>query len=243
MATSDWMVLILGGDLVKPPPPDESEGVGSMAELDREFTEVALSGVSKRYILIYFAGRWCPSTQVFDPRMRNAYAELMKITDPPLELVWVSTDVSERAYKEHLKELQFLAVPWLPPKLESLIQEYEVNATPTLLVLDIADGKVLTRDGVLGIEKFMKEGSAFDAHALLEDWDEKLMRKHVAEEEGASAAEKKADGEEQAEEKSEEVVVTQDAEDGASEAVAAEPSGVVVEEVAPSAEEEGAAGP
>lgn len=189
------MVLALGGELVIPPPSDESGKPPLAKDLDREFTEMALGAPSKRYVLVYFGGRWCPSSKQFGEKLKNAYLEFKLIQDPPLELVWVSMDVSEAAFIAHLKELGFFAIPWLQPKLEALVNEYDVQAIPQLLVLDKADGEVLSRDGILGVMKHTDPEGLFDCHALLEEWDDLLMQKDervmtaAAEANGAEAEE------------------------------------------------------
>eukprot|EP00747_Dinoflagellata_sp_TGD_P057965 gnl/TRDRNA2_/TRDRNA2_150896_c0_seq2.p1 gnl/TRDRNA2_/TRDRNA2_150896_c0~~gnl/TRDRNA2_/TRDRNA2_150896_c0_seq2.p1 ORF type:complete len:208 (+),score=43.92 gnl/TRDRNA2_/TRDRNA2_150896_c0_seq2:52-675(+) len=133
------MSELLGGSGKPPPPPGlpwaaqtlgsvlAFSGAGEADEvvLDTAHIDEALPA-SLKFVLLYFSGRWCPLCQEFDTIVRDVYASLKALPEGhDLELVWVSCDVSEAAYKEHLGAL----------------------GIPALLVLDAAKGRLLTADG------------------------------------------------------------------------------------------------
>lgn len=123
-----------------------------------------------RFMLVYFSGRWCPLSQEFDEMMKSAYLGMKVRTKAHVELVWVSCDVSENAYVQHLKDLTFYAVPWVPYQLDSLARQYEVSSIPTVLVFDMK-GRLVTD---LGRDHIMKHQSSSGCvtEDVLERWNE-----------------------------------------------------------------------
>eukprot|EP00747_Dinoflagellata_sp_TGD_P057966 gnl/TRDRNA2_/TRDRNA2_150896_c0_seq3.p1 gnl/TRDRNA2_/TRDRNA2_150896_c0~~gnl/TRDRNA2_/TRDRNA2_150896_c0_seq3.p1 ORF type:complete len:231 (+),score=46.32 gnl/TRDRNA2_/TRDRNA2_150896_c0_seq3:52-744(+) len=156
------MSELLGGSGKPPPPPGlpwaaqtlgsvlAFSGAGEADEvvLDTAHIDEALPA-SLKFVLLYFSGRWCPLCQEFDTIVRDVYASLKALPEGhDLELVWVSCDVSEAAYKEHLGALgNVFAVEWSPFRLDEIVRHFDVTGIPALLVLDAAKGRLLTADG------------------------------------------------------------------------------------------------
>jgi hypothetical protein len=129
-----------------------------------------------RFVLVYFSGRWCPLSLEFDTVLKSAYLGMQVIKKTPVELVWVSCDVSEKAYVEHLRQLTFYAVPWVPYQLDSLARQYDVNSIPTLLVMD-AKGRLVTD---LGRDHIMQHQSGTGdvlTEDLLQRWNDLYKEK------------------------------------------------------------------
>merc|ERR1712129_379745 len=70
-----------------------------------------------------------------------------------VEVVWVSLDVTEEAYLQHLSELGGMyAVPWKLNRLERLADLFGVQGLPALVVVDAKSGAVLTGWGREDVE-------------------------------------------------------------------------------------------
>lgn len=109
-----------------------------------------------RVVLLYFSGGWCPLCVEFDKQLREAYSGLKTLPESgDVELIWVSCDLSEALYKEHLRQLgEVLAVPWGRTHLEQVAERFEVCGIPTLLILNAATGEVVNDSGREDIVEF-----------------------------------------------------------------------------------------
>lgn len=118
-----------------------------------------------RLLLLYFSGRWCPLCQSFDDVMLDVHQGLKALSaddGPGIELVFVSCDVSEPAYKSHLQGLSgIFAVEWSSANLDDIMQHFNVEGVPALLVLDARDGSVLSKVGREDVlDRYNKDGAA-----------------------------------------------------------------------------------
>jgi len=106
-------------------------------------TTDALCG--KGAVALYFSAHWCPPCRGFTPQLAGWYSSNLKAKG--LEVVFVSSDRDESAFKEYFNEMPWLALPYSDrAKKDALSKKFKVNGIPALIILD-ADGKVITKDG------------------------------------------------------------------------------------------------
>jgi len=106
-------------------------------------TEEALSG--KTAIALYFSAHWCPPCRGFTPQFAEWYTKDLK--NKGLEVVFVSSDHDEGAFKEYYGEMPWLAIPYQNrDKKNELDKKYKVQGIPTVVVLD-PQGALITKDG------------------------------------------------------------------------------------------------
>ncbi len=60
---------------------------------------------------VYFSAHWCPPCRGFTPFLANVYNECKK-ANKPFEIVFVSSDTDEQAFKHYLDSMPWLAVPY-----------------------------------------------------------------------------------------------------------------------------------
>lgn len=114
--------------------------VGKDGEVD---TSKALSG--KKAIAIYFSAHWCPPCRGFTPKFAQWYTSDLKSKD--LEVVFVSSDRDEEAFKTYFGEMPWLAIPYdNRAKKAELDKKYKVQGIPSVVVLG-PDGSLITKDG------------------------------------------------------------------------------------------------
>lgn len=103
-----------------------------------------LGGAEK--IGIYFSAHWCPPCRAFSPKLVKAYNALKK-EGKSFELVFVSSDRSEDAMRDYMRELEmaWYAIPFDSAKRRELAKTYGVRGIPRLVIIDDV-GKVLAQN-------------------------------------------------------------------------------------------------
>jgi nucleoredoxin len=62
---------------------------------------------------IYFSAHWCPPCRMFTPQLADFYRKFKQTeAGSRLEIVFVSSDRDENAFKEYLADMPWLALPY-----------------------------------------------------------------------------------------------------------------------------------
>eukprot|EP00931_Biecheleriopsis_adriatica_P099575 TRINITY_DN741_c0_g1_i6.p1 TRINITY_DN741_c0_g1~~TRINITY_DN741_c0_g1_i6.p1 ORF type:complete len:417 (+),score=115.40 TRINITY_DN741_c0_g1_i6:109-1359(+) len=123
-------VELLGGSLL---------GAGMV----KKDTAEALAGA--KAVAIYFSAHWCPPCRGFTPKLAEWYKK--DLQGKGLEVVFVSSDRDENAFKEYFGEQPWLALPFEERELKStLSKKFKVQGIPSLVILD-SNAKKITLDG------------------------------------------------------------------------------------------------
>jgi len=115
----------------------------------------ALKG--KSVIAFYFSAHWCPPCRQFTPVLARAFTDSRVGEGSQVEVVFVSSDRSEAAQQEYMKEAHgdWLAVPFGDPLVDQLSSRFSVRGIPALKVVG-RDGSEISanaRDEVMAIGK------------------------------------------------------------------------------------------
>jgi len=106
-------------------------------------TQTALEG--KTAIALYFSAHWCPPCRGFTPKFAEWYKQ--DLQGKGLEVVFVSSDSDEDAFKEYYGEQPWLALPYSNrEKKEELSKKFKVQGIPSVVVLG-PSGELITKDG------------------------------------------------------------------------------------------------
>mmetsp|Transcript_20257 Transcript_20257/g.36762 ORF Transcript_20257/g.36762 Transcript_20257/m.36762 type:complete len:155 (+) Transcript_20257:58-522(+) len=106
-------------------------------------TAAALEG--KAAVALYFSAHWCPPCRGFTPKLAEWYQKDLKAKG--LEVVFISSDKEEGAFKEYFSQMPWLALPYKERELkESLGGQFRVRGIPTLIILD-EEANVIRKDG------------------------------------------------------------------------------------------------
>merc|ERR1719311_1320821 len=99
----------------------------------------------KKAIALYFSAHWCPPCRGFTPKLADWYAK--DLQNKGLEVVFVSSDRDEDAFKEYYGEQPWLALPFADrERKEMLNKKYKVQGIPSVVILG-PDGKIITTEG------------------------------------------------------------------------------------------------
>jgi thiol-disulfide isomerase/thioredoxin len=102
---------------------------------------------SNKVIGIYFSAHWCPPCRGFTPILGEKYKAL-KEAGKDFEIVFVSSDRDESAFKEYHSEMPFVALPYgKRDEKEKLSEHFGVRGIPTLVFIDGDTGEIITKNG------------------------------------------------------------------------------------------------
>ena len=95
-------------------------------------------------VALYFSAHWCPPCRGFTPELAKWYTDDLKAKG--LEVVFVSSDKDEDAFKSYFGEMPWTALPFADrERKESLSSKYGVEGIPTLVILD-AQGNIINKN-------------------------------------------------------------------------------------------------
>jgi len=128
-------------------------------------TGEALAG--KGAVALYFSAHWCPPCRGFTPQFAGWYSEGLK--EKGLEVVFVSSDKDEGAFREYFGEMPWTALPYEDrERKDKLSKKFKVQGIPTVVILD-SNGGVITKDGRSAISSDPKgEGFPWKPRTLKE---------------------------------------------------------------------------
>jgi nucleoredoxin len=95
---------------------------------------------------LYFSAHWCPPCRAFTPELAKQYKKIQE-AELPFEIVFLSSDKSEDAFKEYYEQMPCLALPYENRQgKEQLSDAFGVNGIPSLVLLD-KDRSIITTSG------------------------------------------------------------------------------------------------
>jgi len=107
-------------------------------------TTDALTG--KATILLYFSAHWCPPCRGFTPVLCEAYKQYKDSGGNDAEVVFVSSDRDDSAFKDYFGEMPWLALPFAERSLkEELSKKFGIRGIPSLVALG-PDGAQFFKD-------------------------------------------------------------------------------------------------
>jgi len=113
-----------------------------LSGVDEVNTSDALAG--RQAVAIYFSAHWCPPCRGFTPKLAEWYSAGLK---DKLEIVFVSSDKDESAFKDYFSAMPWKALPYRDRELkDKLSKKFKVQGIPTVVIVD-GDGKVISFDG------------------------------------------------------------------------------------------------
>ncbi|KAG5522186.1 hypothetical protein RHGRI_034389 [Rhododendron griersonianum] len=149
---------------------------------DRDFLirnnddQVKVDNLKGKKVGLYFSASWCGPCQQFTPNLVEVYNELSAKGD--FEIVFVSADQDEEAFKGYFSKMPWLAIPFSDSNMRDQLDElFKVMGIPYLVILD-ENGKVTTEDGVEFIRDYGVDAYPFTQERIKEikEEEEKVKR-------------------------------------------------------------------
>lgn len=108
-------------------------------------SEVSYASLAGKTIGIYFSAHWCPPCRGFTPDLVKTYNHL-QAAGKPFEIVFVSSDRDEAAFREYHAEMPWLAVPFNDRAAkEALSKRFGVSGIPSFHIVE-HDGTVINNN-------------------------------------------------------------------------------------------------
>jgi len=122
--------------------------LGNNTQFLKKNATVPLSDLPKDGVIgLYFSAHWCPPCRGFTPKLAEAYDKI-RANGKALEIIFVSSDKDEKTFSEYHAEMPWLALPFDKRDLKAqLSKKYKVQGIPSLVLLDAATGKTITKNG------------------------------------------------------------------------------------------------
>lgn len=113
--------------------------------ISKEEPQVKISSLKGKTVGLYFSGHWCPPCQKFTPKLKSVYDEL-KAKGEEFEIIFISNDRDEEAFKEYYESMPWLALPYNDKLKRSLAQYFDLQGIPQFVIIG-PDGKTVTTGG------------------------------------------------------------------------------------------------
>jgi len=120
------------------------DGVQLVRQSEKVSIKDAFAG--KKAIGLYFSAHWCPPCRGFTPKLKEWYEKDLKAKG--LEIVFVSSDKDEGAFKEYYDEQPWLALEFSDRKSkEQLSKACEVSGIPSFVIMDPSNYSIINSEG------------------------------------------------------------------------------------------------
>ncbi|KAK9683949.1 hypothetical protein RND81_10G177200 [Saponaria officinalis] len=145
---------------------EENEFMKILASLGVEFLNSSCGKVHRnklagKILCLYFSANWCKPCKTFTPQLLHLYNSL-KNNGKKLEIILISSDRDENAYKEHYKDMPWLTVPYDLNIYRQLAEQFNVKQIPALIPLSLdGNGKSSEDDCVSLVEDYGSDAYPF----------------------------------------------------------------------------------
>uniref|UniRef100_A0A803L0K3 protein-disulfide reductase n=1 Tax=Chenopodium quinoa TaxID=63459 RepID=A0A803L0K3_CHEQI len=112
--------------------------------IDKSGSNVPVSQLVGKYVLIYFSAHWCPPCRTFTPKLIEIYHEI-KAKENAFEIIFVSSDRDESSFVEYYADMPWLALPFGDERKTSLSRKFKVRGIPCLVAIG-PEGRTITTE-------------------------------------------------------------------------------------------------
>lgn len=113
-----------------------------------------LSEIQSNYVLVVFGSSWCPACTEEIPEINKHYK---KWKAKGVEVVLVSLDTNEHAYRNFVEQFDFVSTCDFKKWNTQAVEDYYVNATPSMFLLDKQRTLLVKPKGVAHAEAWISQ--------------------------------------------------------------------------------------
>ncbi|XP_042500064.1 probable nucleoredoxin 1 [Macadamia integrifolia] len=112
--------------------------------ISKDGTQIPISQLVGKNILLYFSAEWCPPCRAFLPKLINAYREI-KTMDDAFEVIFISSDSDQASFDEFFSKMPWLALPFGDERKKFLSRVFKISGIPTAIAIG-PTGKTVTKN-------------------------------------------------------------------------------------------------
>ncbi|KAK4269926.1 hypothetical protein QN277_023020 [Acacia crassicarpa] len=128
--------------------------------------QVKTENLKGKKVGLYFSASWCGPCKRFTPTLVEAYNEVSAKGD--FEIIFVSADEDEDAFKGYFSKMPWLAIPFSDSDTRDRLDElFKVQGIPHLVILD-ENGKVAVKKGTEVVLEYGAEAYPFTPERIEE---------------------------------------------------------------------------
>eukprot|EP01111_Echinosteliopsis_oligospora_P017955 TRINITY_DN7990_c0_g1_i5.p1 TRINITY_DN7990_c0_g1~~TRINITY_DN7990_c0_g1_i5.p1 ORF type:complete len:531 (-),score=188.37 TRINITY_DN7990_c0_g1_i5:28-1620(-) len=147
--------------------------------VDNKGNQVKVADLKGKIVGLYFSAHWCPPCRMFTPLFADIYNRL-KAENKSFEVIFVSSDRDEEAFKEYHGEMPWLALPFSDRDTKMRLSKlFDVEGIPTLILLD-ENGQVITKEGLMKVVEDGVDGYPFKPDPQREEAKKKELEDFIA---------------------------------------------------------------
>uniref|UniRef100_A0A2N9IQC9 protein-disulfide reductase n=1 Tax=Fagus sylvatica TaxID=28930 RepID=A0A2N9IQC9_FAGSY len=112
--------------------------------IDKSGSQVPVSELVGKNVLLYFSAHWCPPCRAFLPKLVKAYHEI-KEKDNTFEIVFISSDRDQSSFDEFFGGMPWLALPFGDERKPFLSRKFKIQGIPAAVAIG-PSGKTITNE-------------------------------------------------------------------------------------------------
>ena len=114
------------------------------------FSQVPVSELVGKHVLIYFSAHWCGPCRAFTPKLIETYNKI-KAKESAFEVIFVSSDPDQASFNDYYSDMPWLALPFGDEREAFLSRRFKVVGIPCLVATG-PDGTTITTEtqGLIG---------------------------------------------------------------------------------------------
>jgi len=120
----------------------------------------------KQLVALYFSASWCPPCKAFSPVLADFYIKYA--AQNGVEMVYVSSDRTLDDFEAYYAKMPWLALPHASPGQPALAAALKIQGIPSLVVLDVQTGLLVTADARTDVQR--SHGTAAAAMETISQW-------------------------------------------------------------------------
>ncbi|KAL5552878.1 hypothetical protein UlMin_040279 [Ulmus minor] len=97
-------------------------------------SEVPVSELVGKTILLYFSAHWCSPCRAFTPKLSEIYNEI-KAKGEAFEVIFISSDRDQSSFDEYFSSMPWLAIPFGDERKKSLDRNFKIQGIPTAIAI------------------------------------------------------------------------------------------------------------
>lgn len=109
--------------------------------ISKDGSQVPVSELVGKHILLYFSAHWCPPCRAFLPKFISVYEEI-KAKNDAFEVIFISSDRDQSSFDEFFSGMPWLALPFGDERKKYLQRQFKIRGIPAVVAIS-PSGKTL----------------------------------------------------------------------------------------------------